>query len=244
MLNLMKYEFRRMIFSKGVIYGGLLTMMAAFLVCYWRGAASGATITIILMSFATMVVLFVTPFEFTFLFDKDMNSRQGYLLLMVPQKSTTIVAAKLLVALLQSVVIYTLLFSADLFCEGLYEKKFGVSPGLIGEIVRNVSSEVSGVPDTVEFFGMLLVLWLFFACLGMFVTAIPGKGKMASLLGFAGFVAAIAVVFFLLEQIDVLFAWLKIPAVVENIVEWVYMLGIDVALFFGTAKLMDRKVSL
>ena len=89
-----------------------------------------------------------------------------------------------------------------------------------------------------------LTIWLFFACLSMFVTAIPGKGKLASLLGYVLFFAAIVLVFFLLERIDWLFDILKTPALVGNIAEWVYIVGIDAALFFGTVRLMDKKVSL
>ena len=243
MLNLMKYEFRRQSFSKVIIFGGLLALIAAYFCFYWQGVETGVIMMTILMGLATIVVMFYAPFEFLFPFDKDMNSKQGYMLLLVPQKPVTVLGAKLLVSLLQTAVIYSVFFTVVPFCERLCGTKFGITPAYISEIVNEFSG-ISGVAELIEFWAVLLMLWLFFSSLGMFVTAIPGKGKMASLLGFAGFVAAIFVVFFVMDKIDVLFDWLKTPELVGDIAEWVYMIGIDAALFFGTAKLLDKKVSL
>ena len=147
-------------------------------------------------------------------------------------------------ALLQSAVLYALFFTIVPFCEQIGKSKFGMDSDVIGQIVRDASGEISGMADGIEFWVLLLTLWLFFACLSMFVTAIPGKGKMASLFGVVLFFAAIFLVFFLLDKIDLLFAVLKTPELVGNIVEWAYIIGIDAALFFGTAGLMDKKVSL
>lgn len=244
MLKIMKYEVHRQLFSKGFIAGCFLTLVAGFFGLYWTGNALGATMIVTVLALATIIILFWAPFELTFTFDKDINTRQGYLLCLVPQKSTTILMSKLLVALIQSVVLYTVFFTVVPFCERLCGNKFGEAPGLIGQIVHDVSSELNGVPDIIEFWAVLLTLWLFFACLGMFVTAIPGKGKLASLLGVVLFFAAIFLMFFLLDKIDWLFDYFKTPEIVGDIVEWVYIIGVDVALFFGTARLMDKKVSL
>jgi len=244
MINLMKYEVRRQVLSKGIIVGAFLALVAAFFGFYWKGEALGATMIVTLLSLATMVIVFLAPFEFSYIFDKDMNTRQGYLLCLIPQKSTTILISKLLVALLQSTVLYALFFTVVPFCERLCGNKFGMNPGIIGEMVQETTSGLSGVADKIEFWAVLLTLWLFFACLGMFVTAIPGKGKLVSLLGVVLFFVAIFLMFFLMDKIDWLFDYLKTPELVGDIAEWVYIVGVDVALFFGTARLMDKKVSL
>lgn len=244
MLNLMKYEARRQMFSKGIILGVFFVLVAAFFGFCWKGEIAGVAITLALMTVETMIVLFFAPFELSYTFDKDMNTKQGYLLGLVPHKSTTILGGKLLMALLQSAVLYALFFTIVPFCEQIGKSKFGMDSDVIGQIVRDASGEISGMADGIEFWALLLTLWLFFACLSMFVTAIPGKGKMASLFGVVLFFAAIFLVFFLLDKIDLLFAVLKTPELVGNIVEWAYIIGIDAALFFGTAGLMDKKVSL
>lgn len=244
MIKLMKYEFFRQLFSKGVITGGLSTLIVGFFGFYFTGNAFGATMMITVISLATIVTLFLAAFEFTFTFDKDMNTRQGYLLGLVPQKSTTILVSKLLVALLQSVVIYSVVFTVVPFCERLCENKFGETPAFIGGIVEESSGGLNSASDIIEFFAVLLTLWLFFACLGLFVTVISGKGKLTSLLGVIPFCLVIFLMFFLLDKIDWLFDYLKTPELVGDIVEWVYIVGVDAALFFGTARLMDKKVSL
>lgn len=244
MLKLMKYEFRRQLFSKGVIFGGLLTLVAAFLIFYWKGVVSGTAAVSALMALGAIVVLFFAPLEFMFTFDKDMNTKQGYMLFLVPQKSTTILEAKLLVSLLQTVVIYTVFFTVVPFCERLSEKKFGIASGYISEIVNDFVGSTSSVEETVGFWISFLLLWLFFVSLGLFVTAIPVQGKMASVLGLVGYFAAIFGVFFVLDIISDVLSAVKAPEMVYNIVEVVYMLGIDLALFFGTARLLDKKVSI
>ena len=189
---------------------------------------------------------FFAPFEFSFTLDKDMNTRQGYLLFLAPKKSTTILTAKLLVALLQSVVIYTLILTVVPFCERLSERKFGAATTTFTELVQDMgfSVETSGVAGVIKTAVLLLLLWLFFACLGLFVSAIPGKGKLVNAIGVVGFFAAAFVVFYVLFQIENLFELINMPKTAGNIIEWAYMLGIEAALFFGAAKLMDKKVSL
>lgn len=244
MINLMKYEVRRQVLSKGIIVGAFLALVAAFFGFYFAGNSFGATMLVTVMGLATIIVIFWAPFELTYTFDRDMNTRQGYLLCLIPQKSTTVLLSKLFVVLLQSIVIYSVFFTVVPYCERLCSNKFGEAPAFIGQIIWDASAEFNGAFDILEFWAVLLTLWLFFACLGMFVTAIPGKGKLASLFGVIFFFAAIFLMFFLMEKIDWLFDNLKTPEFVGNIVEWVYIIGIDVALFFGTAKLMDKKVSL
>ena len=75
MLKLMKYEARRQVFSKGIILGILFVLVAAFFGFYWTGNATGAIMIVTVMSLATMMILFFASFEFSFTFDKDMNTR-------------------------------------------------------------------------------------------------------------------------------------------------------------------------
>lgn len=244
MLRLMKHEIYRQMFSKGFILGFLFTLTVGFFGFYWIGNALSANLILIMMALATIMVVFFAPIEFLIFLDKDRNTRQGYLLQLIPHKTTTILSAKLLVALLQSVVLYTMFFTIVPMCERLCFNKFGTGSRFIGDIVRDVSSGLSGAGEIIEFCALALILWLFIACLGMFVTVVFGKGKLFTLLGIVSFAAGIFVTFFLLDKISVLLVWLKVPTLVVNIIEWVYMIGIDVALFFGTAKWMDKKVSI
>ena len=176
-------------------------------------------------------------------FGKDLNTRQGYLVFMIPKKTTAILAAKLLVALIHVVVLGPLFFSVVSFCERLSEDKFGYNGGMILELVHDVSAELSGVGDTIGLGLMVLSVLLFFANVCAFGLATQAEGKMAFLV-LVEIVAIAFVVFFLLGRIDALLDLLKTPELRGDIVKWVYMIGIDAALFFGTARLIDKKASI
>ena len=139
-----------------------------------------------------------------------------------------------------------LVFTVVPFCERLSESKFGAASTTFTELIQELglSAGASGVAGVIKTAVLLLLLWLFFACLGLFVSAIPGKGKLVNAIGVVGFFAAAFVVFYVLFQIENLFELINMPKTAGNIIEWAYMLGIEAALFFGAAKLMDKKVSL
>jgi len=237
MLNLMKYEFRRQLFSKVVIFGGLAALVAAFFVFYLQGIETGVRIILPFMALGAMIVAFFAPLEWSFTYEKDINTKQGYMLFLVPKKSTTILGAKMLTALVQSIVIYGVFFTVVPFCERLCESKFGGEAGFISGIVNDFSR--------VEMIVGLLVVVTFFCALGLLSnTTSLGRGKVVAILGSVAHILAIFVFFFLLDMMADLFAWLNAPKLVGDIFEWVYVIGIDVALFFGAAKLLDKKVSI
>jgi hypothetical protein len=236
MLKLMKYEFRRQLFSKVIIFGGLLALVAAFFVFYLQGVEVGVRVILPLMAMATVIVAFYAPFEWSFTFEKDMNSKQGYMLFLVPKKSTTVLVAKMLVSFLQSIVIYGIFFTVVPFCERLYENKFGGEADYIGGIVNDFTGEMS-----VALLGVAVFLYV----LGVFTNTVAlGRGNVVAILGSVAYILAIFGFFFLLDTVGDLFAWLNAPKLVGDIFEWVYVIGIDVALFFGAAKLLDKKVSI
>ena len=63
MLNLMKYEARRQVFSKGIILGIFFVLVAAFLGFYWQGVETGVTMMLALMSFAALMVILFASFS-------------------------------------------------------------------------------------------------------------------------------------------------------------------------------------
>jgi len=243
MLKLMKYEARRQVFSKVVILGGLLIASVAFFVFYQRGMENSTMTVLNLMGLATIMIPWFAVMEYVDSFGKDLNTRQGYLVFMIPKKTTAILAAKLLVALIHVVVLGPLFFSVVSFCERLSEDKYGYNGGMILLLVHDVSAEVSGVGDAIGLGLLVLSVLLFVANVCAFGLATQAEGKMAFLVP-VEIVAIAFVAFFLLGRIDALLDLLKTPELVGDIVKWVYMIGIDAALFFGSARLIDKKASI
>ncbi len=246
MLKLMKYEFRRQLLLIGVMLGSLFLLVAAFFGFYWKGVDYGVTMMLSLMSFATMMVLIVGAVAHEGPFDKDMNTKQGYMLFLLPKKSTTILVAKLLVGLLQTIALYVIFLSVMGACEQLAVAKFGEMPTFISELISIMVPMEEGIGEVCSTLFGLFFLWLFISLLLYFIGAIPSpKGKGASVIGMVAFFGTIVLFFWgLIGLEELLVDILRVPDMVSDIVEFVYLVGADVALFFGTAKLLDKKLSL
>ena len=246
MLKLMKYEFRRQIFSNILILGGLSLLVAAFFGFYWKGVDYGVIMMLSLMSFATLMILIVAAVGHAGTFDKDMNTKQGYMLFLLPKKSTTILTVKLLVALLQTIVLCGIFLSVVSACEHLAVAKFGEMPIFISELIRNIAPVEGEIGEVCSVLVTLFASWLFFSELIYFITAIPSpKGKGASAIGVILFFGTVTLFFWSLIGLEELLVdILRVPSRVSDIVEFVYLVGADVALFFGTTRLLDKKLSL
>lgn len=246
MLKLMKYEFRRQVFSNVLILGGLSVLVAVFFGFYWKENALGVNLMLSLMSFATLMVLIFAAVGHAGTFDKDMSTKQGYMLFLLPKKSTTILTAKVLVALLQTIALYGIFLSIVTACERLAVARFGEMPIFISELIRNMVPAEGGIGEICDTIFALFVMWLFFSELIYFISAIPSpKGKGASAIGVIMYFAVIVLFFWGVVGLEELLEdTLHVPELVSDIIEFVYLVGADVALFFGTARLLDKKLSL
>lgn len=246
MLKLMKYEFRRQLFLIGVMLGSLFVLAAAFFGFYWKGVDYGVIMMLSLMSFATMMVLVVGAVAHEGPFDKDMNTKQGYMLFLLPKKSTTILVAKLLVGLLQTIALYGIFLSVMGVCEQLAVAKFGEVPTFVSELISIIVPMEEGIGEVCSTLFNLFLFWLFVSELLYFIGAIPSpKGKGASAIGMIAFFGTIVLFFWGLVGLEeLLIDILEVPNMISTIVELAYLVGADVALFFGTTKLLDKKLSL
>ena len=143
MLKLMKYEARRQVFSNSLSVGVLLVLLAAFYGFYRSGNVNRMGIMLSVMGAVTIMVLLFAPIQHWMLFHADINSRQGNMQLLLPQKATVVLGAKVLVALLQTIVLYGLFFTVVLYCERLAADTYGFSAGYVGKKL-NVIGLVGG----------------------------------------------------------------------------------------------------
>lgn len=242
MLKLMKYEVWRQAFSKVLIFGGLLALTIAFFIFYYRGSEVGATIMLTFLGLETMVVLFFAPLECLTTFDKDVSTKQGYMLFLIPKKASTILGAKLLVSLLQTVVVCGIFFTVVPWMEHLAEVKFGTYVGFTSDM-REAFGETMET-GTVGVIATLLLMWMFFVSMGFFVSSVPAQlGKLGSVVKVAGYFVGIALLIFIMTVLEGLVWKVTTSGAATAIFEYIYMLGVSIALFLGTAKLLDEKVS-
>lgn len=249
MLHLMKYEVRRQLFSNGLIVGVFLALVAAFFGCYWNGNVAGISLVVALLGVETTGVLLFAPTGHWFVFHADIHSRQGYMLFSLSKKPTTILGAKVLVGLLQTVILYGLFFTAVPYCERLAAAKYGLGTGHVSKVVDTIIEMMQSANDTIApIIGVwlsLLVTVLLFSNLGLFVIAVPlPLEKLKGLVRICGYIVAFALIIFVETKIKDLLLFITSSPTLADVFEIVYLIGVNLALFFGTAKLLDEKVSI
>ena len=231
MLKLMKYEVRRQLFSKILILGSLLVLMAGFFIFYLQENEAGAGVMVGFLGLETIVVVFYAPLECLMTFDKDLNTKQGYLLFLVPEKSTVILGAKLLVSLVQTVAFCGIFFTVVPWLERLAGAKFEMNMGVIKEI--GVALEETLEVKAVGVMVILMFEWLLFVSLGFFVSAFPVQlGKLGNVVKVAGYFVGFALVVFVMTVVGRILWGMTYSPAAMRVFEWIYKIGVSIALFF------------
>lgn len=249
MLKLMKYEARRLIGFKGVSVGCLLVLLAVFFGCYRTGNVTVMRTVLSFMGVVTVIELMLAPIEHWILFHIDLNSSHGNMQFMLPKKSTVVLGAKVLASLLQTVILYGLFFTVVPYCERLAADNYGFATGYVGKvldtIIEMMQSANATLPLVIGVWLNLIITVLFFSNLGLFVIAVPlPLEKLKGLVRFCGYVVAFALIIFVRTKIKDLLLFITSSEAVGDVFEIVYLIGVNLALFFGTAKLLDKKVSI
>ena len=251
MLKLMKYEARRQLFSKGVILGVCLVLVTVFFIFGQTGNVAGMGTVLALMGVGTTCVMLFAPTEHWLLFYKDINSRQGDMQFLLPKKATAILGAKVLVSLLQTVILYGLFFTVVPYCERLAVNNYGFATGQVGKILDTIIEMMHSANATltpvIGVWLSLLVTVLLFSNLGLFIMTIPlplGLDKLRGMVRVAGYIVAFALITFVEIKIKDLLLFITSSPTVGDVFEIVYLIGVNLALFFGTAKLLDKKMDI
>ena len=249
MLKLMKYEARRQVLSNGLLIGLFLVLLAAFYGFYRSGNVTGMGTVLALMAAESVSILLFAPIEHWILFHIDISSSQGKLQFLLPKKSTTILGAKVLVSLLQTVILYGLFFTVVPYCERLAVDNYGFATGYVGKVINTIMEMMQSANATlapiIGVWFSLLVSVMLFANLGLFVMAVPlPVEKFRGTLRFCGYIVAFALIVFVRTKVTDLLLIITNSAMVGDIFEIVYLVGVNLTLFFGTAKLLEKKVSI
>ena len=112
MLKLVKYEWKKQRTSRLVILG----LLAAGLIAFWGGILfRNDTVTVLSLAFLytfAVLVLFYTGVESVLVFNRDLRTKQSYMLFMVPKSIWQILGAKFVSAILQMLFVFALFFTA------------------------------------------------------------------------------------------------------------------------------------
>lgn len=246
MLKLMKYEFQKQMFSK-VIIAIILGVLAGFftlVTILGKKDASEAAIGL-MIGVMTIAILYVA-LECMVVFEKDLNTKQSYMLFLVPQTSKSILGAKIIAGILQT--LFTMLIFAAVIgiCGTVYLLKYEGMKQIFDTIIRMIEENLEIKIDfiyIIQSAAQIIVLWVFMVMLGIFIitvlnTVLNGN-KLISLLTFMSYF----VLLFVVGKGEDLMYGHGLSNAVEEIMCYVYYGIIDLILFFSTSWLMEKKLS-
>ncbi len=251
--KLIKYELRKQRTSRMVIFIAL----AVALVCFWAGIAfnSGglAGISIAAMMLGAVFVLFYTGIEGILVFNRDLRTKQSYMLWMLPRSIWEILGAKFISAILQMLIVFGVSCAAvAVSTAGAVLTIGGLSEFL--EMIRTMSkSFVQGGLDWGDLISMALLMFLVWTLVIMtgFLAVILArtvliKSRFAGLLAVLLFFVidfAVARVYDLMCMIPFVEAANRVGALGWSVWDVIYYVIVCLALFGASGVLAEKKLS-
>lgn len=251
--KLIKYELRKQRTSRMVIFIAL----AVSLICFWAGIAfnSGglAGISLSVMVLGAVFVLFYTGIEGILVFNKDLRTKQSYMLWMIPKSIWEILGAKFISAILQMLIVFGVSCAAvAISTAGAVLTIGGLSDFL--EMVQVMSKAfVQGGVDWSDLISLAFLMFLTWTLVIMtgFLAVILARTVLVKS-RFAGFLAVILffVIDFVVARVYDLMCKLPFVAAANNVgaLEWsvwdaVYYVIVCLALFGISGLLAEKKLS-
>lgn len=114
--KLIKYEWKKQRMSRMVILIGLGVCLLLFLGGLLFQSDLTLAASILLLAFGSILVLFYTGIESILVLNRDLRTRQSYMLWMVPKSVWEIMAAKFVSSILQMLIVFALFVAAGGAC--------------------------------------------------------------------------------------------------------------------------------
>lgn len=231
--------------------------LAAALLMFWSGMVFGndllTALSIMAMSFGAVLVLFYTGIESILVLNRDLRTKQSYMLWMLPKSSWEILGAKFISAILQMLIVF-----------GICGLAVGASSALavwkaagfekLAEAVQELSRLF--VRGGLRWTDLVLLALVLFLCWSLIIMV----GFLAVILSrtllirsrFAGFLAVVLffIINFVIEQV---YGWIhRVPGIAGlpgigvtgwSVVDTVYYIIVAAAVFGISGLLAEKKLS-
>ncbi len=248
--KLIKYEWRKQRTTRVVILISLLVGLLAFLWgMLFKNDVFAAMVLLVMFSVSLLVLLY-TGIESILIFNRDLRTKQSYMLWMVPRSVWEIVGAKFISAILQMLFSFAVFFAAGCLCGGalLYYSDGMKSVIEMAQIIVKNFFEEGNLIDILWFVATFVIAWIEVIMIGFLAVILSRTVLLHS--KFAGLFSLI--LFFVINWI-VERGYSLIHAIplfkdagnlgIWNIWDCVYYLLISAILFLATGWLADRKLS-
>ena len=251
MLKLMKYEFRKQAFSKLIIAVTLAAMLVLYAVMLIRGNADSAGITIGFIGMAMFIAVIFVAFECLSTYSKDLKTKQSYMLFMLPKSPRSILLSKILASAVQVIAILVVFTVVMFTCTAAFVARFDDIAVFINDLLdiffNAKLSDIVNIRIVLKGIILTFTLWLFLVTLALFVTTLANTVMNGS--KFMTFVSVIAYFVFsiIIDKIESAIAYCLLGNTAGGglyiLVCTVFYFIVDIALFFATAWLIDKKLS-
>lgn len=252
--KLIKYEVRKQRTARLVI----LAALAVGLLVFWGGLLFDNEqvmgVTIVLMFCAALLVLFYSGIEGVLVLNRDLRTKQSYMLWMVPKSIWEIMGAKFISSILQMLIMFALFAAAGGACLASAVLKVDGFASLLDAFRMISSAFVEGGirwTDMVQIAFLVFLAWSLVIMIGFFAVILSRTVLVRS--RFAGLAAVILffVINFVVERgYDLLYS---IPAIAGmsgsgsliglNVFDVLYYLVVCGILFIASSLVADKKLS-
>ena len=246
MLKLMKYEFKKQMFSKIIIAAilGVLTLYFG-IACVIDKETHAAIATMLIFTVMVFAGLY-TAVESLSVYDKDLKTKQSYMLWMVPKSIWEILGSKFLAAILQMLIVFVMYVAVGLICILVTLQHTGHLSDLFKMIWQAGELYIDGLPSIIWGSAEIFLGWTVVIMAG-FVGVILSRTLLLNA-KYSGFLAVV-VFFAIIIAVEKIYD-LICPAICVNIGTSgfnpgfvLYYLVVGFILFGVSGWMADKKLS-
>ena len=246
MMKLLKYEFRKTLFTKLVLLGLSAVLEAWFLIALFKNKTESEAIALLLLAILGIFGVLFMGVQSVLTLHRDMNTRQSYMLFMTPNSTYRILGAKViengLSTLLAGAFFFALGF-ADVTALIAHNQSVDEVLSMLRDLLSMINENIRvNLSDIVCYAVNALMSWLttvFLAYLADIVSSSLLNGKRFGLL--------ISFIVFLLLNYAVFRGIRLLPSAAglhaDLLLQSAYCLAVSVVTYFVSAKLMDKYLS-
>lgn len=249
MLKLVKYEFKKQAFSKYIIIAltGLLEIMFLIGLAMDREGVIGLSIGLLsMLAFGAVVYL---AFESIDTFSKDLKQKSSYMLFLTPRTTYSIVGAKLITTAMQGILAAFIYFGVFVLNGTLALARYN-QLGEIKNLLVTITKEFMQLDLNIHFFvavvAVMLCSWLLTITIAFFSitlsTTFLANKKFKGIVSFIIFILINVAFSYITQKVN--FEGTSLTEAVK--VMWIgtiYSLAFIAVTYFGTAWMLDKKVS-
>lgn len=246
MVKLLKYEMKKQQTSRMVIGSILLVCVLGFALGMLLGREKLAAVSLAVMMMATFFVVFYVGIESILVLNRDLKTKQSYMLWMVPKSIWEILGSKFLAAILQMLIVFVMYVAVGLICILVTLQHTGHLSDLFKMIWQAGELYIDGLPSIIWGSAEIFLGWTVVIMAG-FVGVILSRTLLLNA-KYSGFLAVV-VFFAIIIAVEKIYD-LICPAICVNIGTSVfnpgfvlYYLVVGFILFGVSGWMADKKLS-